>query len=152
LFGDTSKESEVLRLGNIARALHAYASDNFTCELLLTQYPSLPRGAQIGGLKARYSRTIADACKCFMEIWNYKDLCLYPNSFPDFDKNSGEIPDYANSDFAYLFLHKNSQGKKGHFPLRWQAEYTRFSEPTIAAEDMYNFDSPNSPVYIPLSN
>lgn len=136
LFND-SDLNEVKRLASIAEKLHKFAVKNFCCVLLLTQYPEITNPDQIGGLRARGSRAIANASKVFMEMWNLPRLLKHSHLFPYFDKT--RLPSFVdiNNPWAYILLHKNSNGPIGNIPMRWVDTYTRFNESSSLPENLF---------------
>ena len=134
LFGDSGKD-ERTKLAEIARNLHRYARDRNSAELLLTQYPELGNAEQIGGMKSKEARAIGQAGKVFMEVWNLKELHANRAAQPNFRPEDGTIPDWANPDYAYVFLHKNSGGKKTRIPMEWNSQFTQFKDLKVQSKD-----------------
>ena len=103
--------------------------------MLLTQYPDLKNPEQIGGMRSKGARAIGQGGKVFMEVWTLPELVKNPYSFPNFDVKF--IPKWADTRYAYVFIHKNNKGTKGKFPMRWQANYTRFNEVDSPLGEVY---------------
>lgn len=134
LFGDNGKD-ENLRLSVIARNLHAYARDNKSCEVLLTQYPELYNVDQIGGMRSKQSRAIGQACKVFIELWNLPELLAYEYANDRFQSEGSNLPKWADFNHAYVLVHKNSGGTKGRIAMTWKDTYTQFRDVSVSDKD-----------------
>ena len=108
-----------------------YARDKNSAEILLTQYPELANEDQIGGMRSKQARAIGQASKVFMEVWNLPELLANSYANPNFNVDGNRLPKWANINYAYVLLHKNSGGKKGQIPMSWVDTYTRFRDLTV---------------------
>lgn len=130
LFGDEGKD-ERLRLTQVARNLHTFARDTKSGEVLLTQYPELYNEDQIGGMRSKESRAIGHHSKVFLELWNLPELLAYEYANNNFKSDGNNLPKWADHNFAYVLVHKNSGGSKGRITMKWKAEYTQLKDASI---------------------
>jgi len=122
--------SEELRISKIFRNSQSLSRLLDGCVINLSQ----PSGnaytseSKISGPSGtRYSKVGGQAAEIEMEIYNAQQMKKQGLNF--------RLPNYLTEgiDTAYCILHKNKNGDIGWFPLKWEAEYTRFSDPKMLA-------------------
>lgn len=128
LFADTTGGNEEQRVASIVRNVRSIAWLTGSCEVLLSQVNNnvLLHKSYIAGIdKARYSGMVAHAADWAIEIWNPKQISATDDLVRNF-----QCPDSYLDYMAYGLIEKNKNGPLGHFELKWDAPFTRFTDIT----------------------
>lgn len=125
--------SEELRVSQVYKNTQSLSRSLDGCVIDLSQVSgeAFSSDTRIAGAwGTRYSKAGWFMAELELEVYNPKQMKSQGISF--------RLPDYLTEgvDTAYVLVHKNKNGPTGWFPLKWEAEYTRFSDPAMLAYGM----------------
>ncbi|MDH5185271.1 MAG: hypothetical protein OEX12_15435, partial [Gammaproteobacteria bacterium] len=130
-------DTEEIRVATIARYYQGISRQTQTCIIGIYQYPKLDTVSMMAGYaNERYSAGITQAGDSVIEVYN--PPAMRRNNI-DF-----RVPKGFDEQFAYVVLKKNRDRKTGYFPMVWEPEFVRFSDPRIEVtfgHEVYDLDT-----------